>query len=36
MNSNHTQNGLVFGSCDDMPFELVLLHLKVVGGVLEG
>lgn len=32
MNNNYP---VVVGSCDEMPFELVLLHLKHMGGVLK-
>ena len=35
LNNNHYPVGVVFGSCDDMPVELVLLHVKKLGGVLE-
>jgi len=35
MNNNHYPEGVVFGLSDEMPVELVLLHLKKVGGVLE-
>ena len=34
MNNNYPE-GVVFGLSDEMPVELVLLHLKKVGGVLE-
>ena len=33
--NNHTQSGFVVGLSSEMPVELVLLHLKKVGGVLE-
>jgi len=32
---NNNNYPVVVGSCVEMPFELVLLHLKCVGGVLE-
>jgi len=35
MNNNNYPVGVVFGSCDEMPLELVLLHLKKIGGVLK-
>ena len=35
MNNNHYQEGVVFGLSEEMPFELVILHLKQIGGVLE-
>ena len=35
MNNNYYQEGVVFGSCGEMPFELFLLHVKKIGGVLE-
>ena len=34
-NNNHYQEGVVFGSCNDVPLELVILHLKKIGGVLK-
>ena len=34
-NNNYYPEGLVFGSCNEMTVELVLLHLKKIGGVLE-
>lgn len=33
--NNHYPEGAVFGSCVEMPVELVLLHAKKIGGVLE-
>ena len=33
--NNHYPVGVVVGLSDEMPLELVLLHLKAVGGVLE-
>ena len=35
MNNNHYQEGVVFGLSVEMPVELVLLHLKAIGGVLK-
>lgn len=35
MNNNHYPVGYVIGSCDVMPVELVLLHVKSIGGVLK-
>ena len=35
MNNNNYPEGVVFGLSNEMPVELVLLHLKKVGGVLE-
>ena len=35
MNNNYYPVGVVFGSCDEMPVELVLSHLKKIGGVLK-
>jgi len=35
MNTNHTERGFVVGSCEEMSLELVLLHLKKIGGVLK-
>jgi len=35
MNNNHYPVGVVFGSSSKMPVELVLSHLKKVGGVLK-
>jgi len=34
MNNNHTKKGVVYGLTCEMPVELVLLHLKQIGGVL--
>jgi len=34
LNNNHYPVGWIVGSCD-VPFELVLLHVKSVGGVLK-
>lgn len=34
-NNNHYPVGWVVGSSDEMSVELVLLHVKKVGGVLE-
>jgi len=35
MNNNHVGKGYVIGSSYEMPVELVLLHIKKIGGVLE-
>ena len=35
LNNNHYQQGFVIGSSNDMSVELVLLHVKKVGGVLK-
>ena len=35
MNNNNYPEGVVFGLSNEMPVELVLLHLKKIGGVLE-
>ena len=35
INNNHVGKGYVLGLSSEMPVELVLLHLKKVGGVLE-
>lgn len=32
--NNNYPEGVVFGSCGEMPVELVVLHLKQIGGVL--
>lgn len=34
MNKYYPQ-GIVFGLSDEMPVELVILHLKAIGGVLK-
>ena len=34
MESNHYPIGVVFGPTCEMPVELVLLHVKEIGGVL--
>ena len=34
-NNNYNNKGYVIGPCSEMPVELVLLHLKKIGGVLE-
>ena len=33
--NNHKQSGFVVGLSGEMPVDLVLLHLKKIGGVLE-
>ena len=33
--NNHVGKGYVIGSIHEMPVDLVLLHLKKIGGVLE-
>jgi len=35
INNNHYPVGVVYGATWEMPVELVLLHLKKIGGVLE-
>jgi len=35
INNNHYPVGWVVGSSNEMPVELVLLHLKKIGGVLK-
>ena len=35
MNNNHYPQGVVFGCSNEMPIELVILHLKEIGGVLK-
>lgn len=36
INNNHYPVGFVIGSTCEMPVELVVLHVKKIGGVLEG
>jgi len=33
--NNHKQSGFVVGLSSEMPVDLVVLHLKQIGGVLE-
>ena len=35
MKNNHYPEGVVFGLSSEMPVELVLLHAKKIGSVLE-
>lgn len=35
MNNNHYPEGVVFGLSNEMPVELVVLHVKKIGGVLK-
>lgn len=35
MNNNHYKSGFIIGSTIEIPVELILLHVKKIGGVLE-